>query len=76
MVAVMKWKIHQMDVKTTFLNGLVEEEVYMEQPLKFETHDRKTRVQIEESFVRIEAGAQDMVKQDGKLPDSFRIYQE
>ena len=30
---VMKWKIHQMNVKTTFLNGVVEEEVYVEQPL-------------------------------------------
>ena len=36
----MKWKIHQMDFKTTFLNGVVEEEVYVEQPLDFETHDR------------------------------------
>ena len=33
-----------MDVKTTFLNGLVEQEVYMEQPLGFERHDRKTHV--------------------------------
>ena len=37
---VMKWKVHQMDFKTGFLNGVVEEEVYVEQPLGFETHDR------------------------------------
>ena len=43
LAAVMKWKIHQMDVKTTFLNGVVEEEVYVEQPLVFEMHDRETQ---------------------------------
>ena len=42
--ALMKWKIHQMDVKKTLLNGVVEEEVYIEQPFRFKTHDRKTRV--------------------------------
>jgi hypothetical protein len=26
----MGWKIHQMDVKTTFMNGKIEEEVYIE----------------------------------------------
>ena len=39
----MKWKLHQMDVKTAFLN-VVEEEVYVEQPLEFKTHDRDTHV--------------------------------
>ena len=33
-----------MDVNTTFLNDVVEEEVYVEKPLSFETHDRETHV--------------------------------
>ena len=33
-----------MDVKTAFLNGVVEEEMYVEQPLSFETHDRESHV--------------------------------
>jgi hypothetical protein len=40
----MGWSIHQMDVKTAFLNKVIEEEVYIEQPQGFEVHDRETHV--------------------------------
>eukprot|EP00253_Pinus_taeda_P004001 PITA_04001 len=38
------WKIHQMDVKTTFLNAKIEEEVYIEKLEGFETFDRESHV--------------------------------
>jgi hypothetical protein len=41
--AQMGWKVHQMDVKTVFLNGVVEE-IYVEQPKGFETFSRDTHV--------------------------------
>ena len=42
--AEMGWKIHQMDVKITFLNGIIQEEVYVEQPRGFEIHGRESHV--------------------------------
>jgi hypothetical protein len=44
LAAKMKWKLHQMEVKTTFLNGVIREEVYIEQPQGFEVEDNKTHV--------------------------------
>jgi hypothetical protein len=40
----MGWKIHRMDVKIAFLNGLIHEEVYIEHPLQFEVHGRYSHV--------------------------------
>eukprot|EP00253_Pinus_taeda_P024694 PITA_24694 len=40
----MGWKIHEMDVKMTFLNGKIEEEVYIEQAEGFETFDHESHV--------------------------------
>ena len=34
-VAHMNLELHQMDVKMTFLNGELDEEIYMEQPVDF-----------------------------------------
>jgi hypothetical protein len=44
LVASMGWKLHQMDVKTTFLDGEIEEEVYIEQPEGFVMHNEKSHV--------------------------------
>jgi len=40
----MGWRIHHMNVKTMFLNGVVEEEIYIEQLEGFETCNKKTHV--------------------------------
>ena len=42
LASMMKWNPHQMDVKTTFLNGVIEEEVCIEQTQGFEVKDRVT----------------------------------
>eukprot|EP00253_Pinus_taeda_P003110 PITA_03110 len=40
----MGWHIHQMAVKTVFLNGVIEEEVYIEQPEGFEVFSSESHV--------------------------------
>jgi hypothetical protein len=42
--SAMGWKLQQMDVKTTFLNGVIEEEVYIEQPQGFVIHGKQSHV--------------------------------
>jgi hypothetical protein len=44
LAAKMKWKLHQMDIKTAFPNGVIEEEVYIEKPHGFEVEDKKSHV--------------------------------
>jgi len=44
LASIVGYKLHQMDVKTYFLNGVIEDEVYIEKPQFFEVHDRETYV--------------------------------
>ncbi|XP_077226408.1 uncharacterized protein LOC143859638 [Tasmannia lanceolata] len=44
LASIYKFDIHQMDVKTTFLNGEFDEEVYMDQPEGFIMPDKEHKV--------------------------------
>ena len=40
LTSMIKWNLHKMDVNKTLLNGVIEEEVYIEQPQGFEVEYR------------------------------------
>ena len=54
------YEIWQMDVKTTFLNGFLNEDVYMTQPEGFEDAESSKRVCKLQSHLRIEAGISEL----------------
>ncbi|KAL0448352.1 UNVERIFIED_CONTAM: Retrovirus-related Pol polyprotein from transposon TNT 1-94 [Sesamum latifolium] len=44
LAAQIKWNIYQLDVKSTFLNGYLEEEVYVKQPLGYVINGHEDKV--------------------------------
>ena len=51
LVTNLDWPLHQMNVKNAFLNGDLDEKVFMELPPRFElTKDRKKVCKLKKSF--------------------------
>jgi hypothetical protein len=44
LTSIIGWKLHWMDIKTTLLNGNIEQEVFVEQPYVFVLHNKDTHV--------------------------------
>ena len=66
-----------MDVKTTFLNGEIEEEVYIKQLEGFMMYKREIScVQGEEILVWTKADTSCLVREDGWILDEFGFQQE
>jgi hypothetical protein len=42
--ASMRWRVHQMDVKIAFLNGEIEEQVYIEKSDGFTIHEKESHM--------------------------------
>ena len=71
-----KWKVHQMDVKTTFLNGVIEEEVYVEQPQGFEIHDHEFHVcRLKKALYGLKQALRAWYRRMDSFSDEFGLYQ-
>jgi hypothetical protein len=50
----MGWKLHRMDVKIDLLNGIIKQEVYIEQPQGFVIHGKESHVcKLKKSLYRL-----------------------
>eukprot|EP00253_Pinus_taeda_P033296 PITA_33296 len=50
LAASLKWEVHQMDVKSAFLHGDLQEEIYMEQPIGFIQTDSSLVCRLKKSL--------------------------
>lgn len=78
------YEIWQMDVKTTFLNGFIEENIYMQQPIGFVSNSERNKVcKLHKSIYRLKQASRswniqfdEIIKMFGfiKNPDEPCVY--
>ena len=65
LASAMGWRLHQMDVKTTFLNGEIEEEVYVEKLDGFIVHGKESHVcRLKKALYGLKQAPQSLVWED------------
>eukprot|EP00253_Pinus_taeda_P008184 PITA_08184 len=60
-----KWKVYQMDVKSAFLNGVLMEEVYIEQPPRYEKkgqEHKESKAAITPTVMGLKLSKEDNIK--------------
>ncbi|KAF3631417.1 hypothetical protein FXO37_27969 [Capsicum annuum] len=71
LAAVYGLEIHQMNVKTAFLNGELEEEIYMEQPEGFVVPGKENKTCITRSTMKSESIALDKASEEAEWLQNF-----
>ncbi|KAF3622552.1 hypothetical protein FXO38_31214 [Capsicum annuum] len=71
LAAVYGLEIHQMNVKTAFLNGELEEEIYMEQPEGFVVPGKENKTCITRSTMKSESIALDKAGEEAEWLQNF-----
>jgi hypothetical protein len=73
----MGWRIHHMDVKTVFLNGIIEEEVYIERPEGFEIFNSESHVcRLKRALYGLKQAPHGLVHSDRQLFHWIGLHQK
>lgn len=67
--------MHQLDMKSVFFNGPLEEEVNVKQPPCFKIKEQEENAYMLKGIVQIEAGTQMIKQENWQLFNKYRIQQ-
>eukprot|EP00253_Pinus_taeda_P031596 PITA_31596 len=69
-----KWKVYQMDVKSTFFNGIKEEEIYLQQPSSYEFEDKEDKFyRLKKALYGLKQAPRDRMENCKPVPTAVAI---